>query len=788
MEGTGGLSLVLTGPGRMLLLAGTRRKTNICVSVFDVGCGEWAGVYVHGTASVQRAAHPTWWSGGVASVGSYVFAFGGIDPHTSLPTNSTHVLDTGSGEVSRLDCSGSAPAPRWGHTLSPVGNRLYMFGGALSPTICTNDLFLFETGTTLWRELRMKGDCPARRTGHAAAVVGTKVYIFGGKDQQGRLLNDLYILHTSGPARWEQVTGRGVAPAGRMDHALSAVGTRLFVHGGVVINDPATRASDLHVFDIVTQTWREVDVQKELGIALGPLGRYAAAVWKSAIVAKSEQGTSIIDTRKILFSDPPADRLRDDLAGLLDGGQASDITFFVQGQLIPAHRCVLSVRMTEAGLAALLGRTPSAAEETPELESDPSAVIEVADCTVDAFKAVLGLLYSDRARVLSPDSDAFMRLAERYQLSERVAPIAFYPLIVDQQQPLLPADQQQQQLVNADADSLAVDLRKLFNLSLTTDQTSSQTERERQVLGLRDIAFVVGQRRIATYKCVLVARSEYFRALLSANFGGEARSEIVISSDGDGDGVVVDYESLVGVLEFVFTGTIDRFQAEARAHEAEQRRRFCRLRRGQRARASSSSSSSSSSSASPLASSITTWWRRLWSTTSENATKAEEKEQTEEKEGLGGDSDSSSDSFVGRVVALLAASTQFALFDLGSLCERTLIAELARRMPPVRQQPQKERRRPDNEEKAKATEKEIEDEREADDDNDEEGEEEDAADLALPLLIVADRFACAQLRSACLNVAALQADAVRRKVKEHRSEMDAALLQELFSWLTSTGE
>ncbi len=131
--------------------------------------------------------------------------------------------------------------------------------------------------------------------------------------------------------------------------------------------------------------------------------------------------------------------------------------------------------MTEAGLAALLGRAPSTAEETPELESDPSAVITVVDCTVGAFKAVLGLLYSDRARVLSPDSDAFMRLAERYQLSERVAPIAFYPLTVDQQQPLLPADQQQQQLVNADADSLAVDLRKLFNLSLTTDQTSPRT-------------------------------------------------------------------------------------------------------------------------------------------------------------------------------------------------------------------------------------------------------------------------------------------------------------------------
>jgi hypothetical protein len=45
---------------------------------------------------VRRAAHPTWWTGCVASVGSYVFAFGGLAPHTSRPTNSTHVLDTGS--------------------------------------------------------------------------------------------------------------------------------------------------------------------------------------------------------------------------------------------------------------------------------------------------------------------------------------------------------------------------------------------------------------------------------------------------------------------------------------------------------------------------------------------------------------------------------------------------------------------------------------------------------------------------------------------------------------------
>jgi N-acetylneuraminic acid mutarotase len=48
-----------------------------------------------------------------------------------------------------------------------------------------------------WREVQAQGDWPSRRSGHAAAVVGSKIYMFGGKDEQGRLLNDLYILHTS---------------------------------------------------------------------------------------------------------------------------------------------------------------------------------------------------------------------------------------------------------------------------------------------------------------------------------------------------------------------------------------------------------------------------------------------------------------------------------------------------------------------------------------------------------------------------------------------------------------
>lgn len=47
-----------------------------------------------------------------------------------------------------------------------------------------------------WRELSIKGDCPERRAEHAAAVVGSKVYIFGGRNEQGALLNDLYVLHT----------------------------------------------------------------------------------------------------------------------------------------------------------------------------------------------------------------------------------------------------------------------------------------------------------------------------------------------------------------------------------------------------------------------------------------------------------------------------------------------------------------------------------------------------------------------------------------------------------------
>jgi hypothetical protein len=49
--------------------------------------------------------------------------------------------------LSVLECSGVAPPPLCCHTLSPVGNRLYMFGGAFSPVVYSNNLYVFETGT-----------------------------------------------------------------------------------------------------------------------------------------------------------------------------------------------------------------------------------------------------------------------------------------------------------------------------------------------------------------------------------------------------------------------------------------------------------------------------------------------------------------------------------------------------------------------------------------------------------------------------------------------------------------
>lgn len=67
---------------------------------------------------------------------------------------------------------------------------LYVFGGT-DGNFHYNDTWRFDPKTGEWTELSCIGYIPVPREGHAAAMVDDVMYVFGGRDVNGKDLGDL---------------------------------------------------------------------------------------------------------------------------------------------------------------------------------------------------------------------------------------------------------------------------------------------------------------------------------------------------------------------------------------------------------------------------------------------------------------------------------------------------------------------------------------------------------------------------------------------------------------------
>jgi hypothetical protein len=61
-----------------------------------------------------------------------------------------------------------------------------------------NDTWSFDIDTETWSELACTGYIPEPREGHAAALVDDILYVFGGRDVNGKDLDDIVVLRITG--------------------------------------------------------------------------------------------------------------------------------------------------------------------------------------------------------------------------------------------------------------------------------------------------------------------------------------------------------------------------------------------------------------------------------------------------------------------------------------------------------------------------------------------------------------------------------------------------------------
>lgn len=131
-----------------------------------------------------------------------------------------------------------------------------------------NDTWSFDVSTREWTELQCTGFVPAPREGHAAALVGDVMYIFGGRGVDGADLDDLtacklssrwfrthvLLVHIRNLAnRWFMFQNMGPSPSGRSGHVMASHGIQVFVLGGESSAGPqADETALIHVLDTST--------------------------------------------------------------------------------------------------------------------------------------------------------------------------------------------------------------------------------------------------------------------------------------------------------------------------------------------------------------------------------------------------------------------------------------------------------------------------------------------------------------------------------------------------------
>lgn len=125
-----------------------------------------------------------------------------------------------------------------------------------------NQLVCYNPATNEWTYPEVRGEWPCPRAAHAAAKVGSNVFIFGGRNGEVRM-NDFWKLDLKNmcwneiffdKAKGPKCPKRPKCPEGRSWHSLTAISmNELVLYGG--LSTLKTPLCDSWIYSIPNNTW-----------------------------------------------------------------------------------------------------------------------------------------------------------------------------------------------------------------------------------------------------------------------------------------------------------------------------------------------------------------------------------------------------------------------------------------------------------------------------------------------------------------------------------------------------
>lgn len=166
-----------------------------------------------------------------------------------------------------IEKHGRWPAGRYGHAIARYQQGFYMFGGRLSVTSYSNELWWFNTVTLTWKliETSVESRPPGLASHTLTAVEDKWLYLFGGQKIDEEFLSDIHRINISDPVSWERVhvvsgkeSIRRLSGHSTVYHAPSK---SLLVFGGFTPSYARfpKRTNLLHAFHIEHNHWSQIN-------------------------------------------------------------------------------------------------------------------------------------------------------------------------------------------------------------------------------------------------------------------------------------------------------------------------------------------------------------------------------------------------------------------------------------------------------------------------------------------------------------------------------------------------
>ncbi|KAL9653639.1 hypothetical protein ABK040_009116 [Willaertia magna] len=117
-----------------------------------------------------------------------------------------------------------------GHSLTRIRDKIYIFAGRCGVFNFCEDLYVFDIVSESLKKAITKGDKPSQRQGHSATPYGECMIVYGGRDSQG-VKNDLYVLNTTS-LEWKKLATTNEGPKIEGHRAVMVEETKMYILGG----------------------------------------------------------------------------------------------------------------------------------------------------------------------------------------------------------------------------------------------------------------------------------------------------------------------------------------------------------------------------------------------------------------------------------------------------------------------------------------------------------------------------------------------------------------------------